>query len=96
MTKESDERNTFIIMGSFVLGGFIALIIKSRTGNLDISSNPLGAEIFIDGMDKGKVTKSIIPNITAGNHSLTLKLAGYQDYNTTFNISAGATTTFTC
>lgn len=62
-------------------------------GTLDISSVPPGAEIFIDGVDQSKITRSVIQNIPVGSHSLKLTLAGYQDYTTTFTITAGTTTT---
>jgi PKD repeat protein len=65
----------------------------STTGTLDVSSDPLGAEITIDNQDQSKVTRSIIQNIPIGSHDLKLTLAGYQDYTTTFIISAGVTTT---
>jgi PKD repeat protein len=65
----------------------------STTGILDVSSDPLGAEITIDNQDQSKVTRSIIQNIPAGDHSLKLTLAGYQDYTTTFTITVDGTTT---
>jgi hypothetical protein len=67
--------------------------VPVTTGILDISSSPLGAEITIDNQDQGKVTRSIIQNIPAGDHLLKLTLSGYQDYTTTFTISTDVTTT---
>ncbi len=49
------------------------------SGNLNISSSPPGAEIFIDGESKGQFTPSTVINILAGSHTFTLKLAGYKD-----------------
>ena len=70
-------------------------IYKKATqgGTLDVSSVPLGAKIFIDGVDQAKVTRSVIQNIPAGSHSLRLTLSGYLDYTTTFTITGGQTTT---
>jgi hypothetical protein len=71
----------------------ISVTSPSTTGILDVSSSPLGAEIFIDNTDQNKVTRSIIQNIPAGDHPLKLTLAGYQDYTTTFTITVGGTIT---
>lgn len=68
-------------------------VTSPTTGTLDVSSYPLGAEIFIDNTDQGKVTRSIIQNIPVGSHSLKLTLVGYQAYTTTFTITVGGTTT---
>jgi hypothetical protein len=65
------------------------------TGTLDISSVPGSAEIFIDDVDQNKLTESVIQNIPAGDHTLKLTLAGYQDYSTTFTITSGQTTILT-
>jgi PKD repeat protein len=42
------------------------VVTAPTTGTLDISSDPLGAEIFINGQDQGKVTQAIIQNISSG------------------------------
>jgi PKD repeat protein len=67
-------------------------VTSPTTGALDISSSPLGAKIFINGSDQGKVTRSIIQNIPVGSHSLKLTLPGYQDYTIACTINAGLIT----
>jgi hypothetical protein len=65
-------------------------------GNLNISSTPLGAEIYIDIIDTGFQTISphtTIINIANGVHQLTLTLSGYEDYNKEFTINEGQITT---
>lgn len=63
------------------------------TGNLAVDSNPNGAQIWIDGSNTGKVTPDTIKNLSAGTHSLTLKLDGYKDtVQTNISITAGQTT----
>lgn len=102
----SSVSHTFSVAGTFrvkdtiisttgeTISCFQDIIVTSpTTGALDISSAPLGAEIFIDNTDQGKVTRSIITNIPVGSHSLKLTLVGYQDYTTTFTITGGVTTT---
>jgi hypothetical protein len=83
------------IMGGNDVVTAVLVPTTGDTGTLDVSSNPIGAEIIIDGEDKLKVTPSVI-QLPVGNHSLTLKLAGYQDYNINFTIYKDTTTTFSC
>lgn len=52
---------------------------------VNIVSTPSGAEIFIDGNQTGFITPHTI-SLENGNHSVTLKKAGYVDYNEYLNI----------
>jgi len=44
---------------------------------LPVTSNPTGAEIFIDGVQTGTLTPARIPNLSAGPHRVTVTLPGY-------------------
>lgn len=57
-----------------------------QNGLLFTDSNPGGADIFINGVDKNTKTSArlILP---AGNYSLTLKKAGYRDWSRQFTLS---------
>jgi len=59
-------------------------------GSLSVKTEPAGAFIFIDGVQRG-VAPATIPGIPAGTHTLLLKLDGYQDISTPVTISAGKT-----
>jgi hypothetical protein len=61
------------------------------TGSLSVSSTPGGAAVYVDGLYRG-VTSTIVGNLAAGQHSVRLSLAGYQDWTGTVSISSGATT----
>jgi len=80
----------------FLLIPFTALIITScdtsddpitpdQEGNIFVSSNPAGAQIWMDGTNTLKTTADTIKNVNEGVHSITLKLQDYKD--TTFSIS---------
>ena len=80
----------------FLLIPFTALMITScdtsddpitptPEGNVFVSSNPAGAEIWLDGTNTLKTTADTVKNIDEGVHSITLKLEDYRD--TTFSIS---------
>ena len=59
-------------------------------GSLSVKTEPAGAFIFIDGVQRG-VTPATIPGIPAGTHTLLLKLDGYQDISTPVTITTGKT-----
>lgn len=56
----------------------ILLVSSSRTGNLNISSSPTGASIFVDGKEKGK-TPFIIEKLETGKHQIIAKKEGLAD-----------------
>lgn len=65
----------------------------TTTGALFVQSTPVGAQIWVDGTNSGKVTPDTIKNLSAGNHALTLKLDGYKDtIQASVSITAGQTT----
>lgn len=49
-------------------------------GELEVTSDPLDFDIYIDGEKKG-VTPDIIGNIRTGSHIITIKKTGYYDRN---------------
>lgn len=60
-------------------------ITPTPEGNVFVSSNPAGAEIWLDGTNTLKTTADTVKNVDEGVHSITLKLEDYRD--TTFSIS---------
>jgi hypothetical protein len=63
------------------------------TGTLFVQSTPVGAQIWVDGTNTGKITPDSIKNLSAGNHALTLKFDGYKDtVQASVSITAGQTT----
>jgi hypothetical protein len=67
-----------------------AAVQQDTLGSLSVKTEPAGAFIFIDGVQRG-VTPATIPGIPAGTHTLLLKLDGYQDISTPVTIAAGKT-----
>lgn len=67
-----------------------SLIIIPTHGTLSISSNPPGAQIFLDDVSQGaKVTPSVIGELSAGSHNVKLQKQGYQDWVGSVTIIAG-------
>lgn len=54
--------------------------IASEIGTLQITSDPQGANIFLDNVYQG-ITPLTISSLNAGTHTLVLRLPGYNDYH---------------
>jgi hypothetical protein len=64
------------------------------TGDLDVSSTPTGASVYLNGAYQGETRSSgplYITSLVPGTYTTVLKKSGYQDYTTTVNIVAGTT-----
>jgi len=61
---------------------------KSQTGELQVSSKPEGAEIFVDQEDKGATPKRL--RLATGSHTFSLKLDGWQTHSEDIQVKAGA------
>lgn len=66
-------------------------ITPTPTGNLFVSSNPASAQIWIDGVNTGKITPDTVKNLDEGLYSVTLKLTDFRD--STFSISVSGNQT---
>lgn len=67
---------------------------QQTTGSLSVTTSPAGATIIIDGTQSG-VSPATIPGLSAGSHTLLLKLNGYQDISAPVTITAGQTQAYT-
>jgi PKD repeat protein len=67
---------------------------SAGTGTLTVITDPAGAQVSIDDDIKG-LSPATLPGLTAGTHSLSLKLEDYYDLSTTINITAGETQNYT-
>ncbi len=57
-------------------------------GLVMVSSDPAGADISVDGQLKG-TTPATIGTVCSGKHTYSIKLGGYQEYNSSFEIIPG-------
>jgi hypothetical protein len=78
---QSQSLATEVVAGSRAT---IMTKLATQGGTLSIGSKPNGAAITLDGRDTGRVTPAqvILPN---GQHTITLKLAGYLEATQTVN-----------
>lgn len=61
------------------------------TGSIAVSSNPSGAQVFLDNVYAG-ITPLTISPVTAGSHSLLIKQPGYADWQATETVQSGRVT----
>ncbi len=84
------DNNVRVSLQSTTNLGTIRQIMK---GSLSINSNPIGAKLFIDNIDTGRITPVINYQINPSGHVIKLTKTGYQDYtNNNVNIISGQTT----
>ena len=69
--------------------GFIEQNSPVLYGSLDVSSNPIGANILIDLVEYG-ITPNTVPQIKTGMHDLILNYPGYERLQKRIMISEGA------
>ncbi|MDG6256038.1 MAG: PEGA domain-containing protein [Methanomicrobiaceae archaeon] len=58
-------------------------------GSIDVSSSPWGAEVYVDGLYKGK-TPVTVRNVPAGTHEVILSKSGYADATQEVTVTADA------
>ena len=79
-----EDSTTFFSLNYHTLNGV--------NGKLLMSSSPLGAEIFLNGVSTGKFTKATIDSVFPGTYSVKLKLEGYWSDSISVDIKSGTTT----
>ncbi len=64
-------------------------------GFIQISSEPQGASVYLDGENQGVPTPCVLENIVEGTHQLTLRLIDYRDWTQSVTVVKGETTSVT-
>jgi hypothetical protein len=62
-----------------------------RCGYINISSNPPGANVSLDGNDRGETTPANISKVALGNHTIRLTKFGYYNNETKVDVSVAKT-----
>jgi formylglycine-generating enzyme required for sulfatase activity len=86
--KEKTNYNKSLIviglLGILLLGLFYP---SQTTGSISVSCSPSGAGIYLDGSYQG-TTPMTIKSVSAGFHTITLKLTEYQDFSQDIRVDA--------
>ena len=72
------------------MGRIVMTPISSQAGTIQVSSIPSGATVYLDGDESG-MTPVSIRNVPSGNHEVTLRLPGYDDWTKEVKVIAGTT-----
>jgi hypothetical protein len=82
----TESRSIDVASGS---KSFLVVQLAQITAMVAASSEPTGAQLFIDGKDTGRVTPAQISVDKPGPHTLLVKKQGYLEETTTANLQAG-------
>lgn len=67
-------------------------VLESAGKNLEIKSNPIGASVYLDGINTGKVTNCEIPTVPFGIHKIKLVKRNYAEWEGEIEINANQET----
>ncbi|WP_255333198.1 PEGA domain-containing protein [Methanocalculus taiwanensis] len=89
-----DYTTTISVTGGgikYVSGTLTPQTAPATTGKANVMSGPSGAEVIIDNLFRG-YSPVLVPDLSTGTHSITLKMSGYSDWMSSFDVTAGQTT----
>jgi len=73
--------------------GSVTVTVGAAYGSIDISSTPVGAKVYLDGVDTGSVTPYVITHVGVGIHTIKLDKYHYKfQEDTNVSVNAGETT----
>jgi hypothetical protein len=84
----TESRNIEVASGG---KSFLVVQLAQLSAQLSVSSDPAGAQLFIDGKDTGKVTPAQVAVDKPGSHTVLVRKSGYLDETITTNLQAGQT-----
>jgi len=61
-----------------------------RTGTLEVTSDPSGAEVYVDGVYRGRTR--LVLELDAGPHEVEVRMSGYESYRARVNVQPNRTT----
>jgi hypothetical protein len=64
--------------------------VQPGTGSVSVATSPKGASIVIDGVQRG-ISPATIRGLSAGSHTLLVKLDGYADLSVPVSVTGGQT-----
>lgn len=65
---------------------YVSKTLDTQKGSISVSSNPSGANVYLDGTYQGTTTK-ILSNIPIGSHTIKITKSGYEDKTKTVTVS---------
>jgi hypothetical protein len=71
---DSVTKSVTVVTGSTTS---VSFTLTSSTGSIRVSSSPLSATIYLDGVNTGKVTTSTLTGVPTGTHTVYVVKSGY-------------------
>jgi formylglycine-generating enzyme required for sulfatase activity len=68
-------------------------IRQGAVGSIQVNSTPTGAAVWLDAVNTGDTTNTLLANVAVGLHTLKLTLSGYQDWQDTLTVNGGEIST---
>jgi hypothetical protein len=93
LTGYNDATGTVTVVAGQTATVSVTLTPVVTTGSISFTSTPSGADIYLDGTLQTLKTPATITSVSAGNHSYTLRLTGYNDATGTVTVTSGQTAT---
>lgn len=78
--------------GPYNKNGTFSVNVMPGSGSLMVTSNPSVADVYVNGVLKGKTPYSL-SKITEGRHTILIKKDGYEDHTESVNIAVGKIST---
>ncbi len=89
----TDAAGTVTVVAGQTATVSVTLTPVVTTGSISFSSTPSGADIYLDNVLQTAKTPATVTGVSAGSHSYTLRLSGYNDATGTVTVTAGQTAT---
>jgi len=70
--------------------------ITASVGSISCTTTPSGASVALDGVSLGVVTPVTLTDVSAGSHTVTFTLSGYNSCQASVTVTAGSTATASC
>ncbi len=83
------KRNIIVLVGMLVLASGI---FAQNKGAIIIQCDMSGAQVLLNGRLIGNTTPNFSTLVPPGNYTVTVRKAGYRDYNNSFALTAGGIT----
>jgi len=70
--------------------------IIASGGSISCTTTPAGASVALDGVSLGVVTPVTLTDVSAGSHTVTFTLSGYNSCQASVTVTSGSTATASC
>ena len=67
----------------------VSNITLTVLGSINIVSDPVGAQIWVNGSNSGNITPKVLSSLSAGSYQITLKYSNYRDTTVTVAVTDG-------